>query len=100
MISPVSSVSSISSVGGASAPTSATSPAEGGFASKIGDALKSTSAAENQADMMARDIASGGQTPIHELMVATTKATLSVEMLSQVRNRAIQAYQEIMQMQV
>jgi flagellar hook-basal body complex protein FliE len=33
-------------------------------------------------------------------MVATTKAALSVEMLVQVRNKAIEAYQEIMRMQV
>jgi flagellar hook-basal body complex protein FliE len=49
---------------------------------------------------MAQDIARGGETSIEELMVATTKATLTTEMLVQVRNRAVEAYQEIMRMQV
>jgi flagellar hook-basal body complex protein FliE len=33
-------------------------------------------------------------------MIATTKATLSVDMLVQMRNRAVEAYQEVMRMQV
>lgn len=96
MISPISSVGSVSSIGS----TNPVERASGGFADKIGSALESASAAEQSADLMAQDIARGGSTPIHELMVATTKATMTVELLAQVRNRAIQAYQEVMQMQV
>jgi flagellar hook-basal body complex protein FliE len=33
-------------------------------------------------------------------MIASTQATLSVDLLVQVRNRAVEAYQEIMRMQV
>lgn len=97
LISPISSVTSISGAGAVD-PTQKSAPA--GFAEKIGSALQDASATERQADLMAQDVAQGGPTPIHELMVATTKATLTVEMLTQVRNRAIQAYQDVMQMQV
>lgn len=99
MISPISSVGSVASIGSTN-PVEKAGPAGTGFADKIGSALESASAAEQQADSMAQDIARGGSTPIHELMVATTKATMTVELLAQVRNRAIQAYQEVMQMQV
>jgi flagellar hook-basal body complex protein FliE len=72
----------------------------GGFASSVRNALESVSAAERQADAIAVDIASGGQSGVHELMVATAKASLSVDLLVQVRNRAVEAYQEIMRMQI
>ena len=75
-------------------------PAKTSFAEAIGNALEGVSAAEGKADMLAKDIASGGDTPVHELMVAMSEASLSLEMLVQVRNRALEAYQEIMRMQV
>jgi flagellar hook-basal body complex protein FliE len=71
-----------------------------GFGEKIMGALEGVSGAEAEADRLVRDVATGGPTSVHELMVATTKAALSVEMLVQVRNKAIEAYQEIMRMQV
>jgi flagellar hook-basal body complex protein FliE len=96
-ISGISSVGSISSIGATSKPE-ATPGA--GFADKVSGALTQASDAEKSADLMAQDVAAGGDTPIQELMIASTKATLSVEMLVQVRNRAVEAYQEIMRMQV
>jgi flagellar hook-basal body complex protein FliE len=71
-----------------------------GFESRMQDALESVAAAERDADLKVQDVATGGDTPIHELMVATTKAALSVDLLVQTRNRAVEAYQEIMRMQV
>lgn len=71
-----------------------------GFKDGLSDALQSVSDAEQQADLLARDIATGGSTSVHDLMVATSKASLSLEMAVQVRNRAVEAYQEIMRMQI
>ncbi len=71
-----------------------------GFGQVIAGALDAVSAAEAGADAIAQDIAAGGDSGVHELMVAMTKASLSVELLAQVRNRALEAYQEIMRMQV
>ena len=86
----------IAPVGGAA---SASAPAAG-FGDTVGKALESVSAAENQADALAQRLAAGEDVGIHELMVATSKAQLSVEVLVQVRNKAVEAYQEIMRMQV
>ena len=72
----------------------------GGFGATIADALESVSQAEFNADMLAQDVATGGDTSVQELMVAMTKASLSVDLLVQVRNRAVEAYQEIMRMQL
>lgn len=105
MTSPIGAVpgiSGISSITGSRSVTGDgnTGVADGTFAGKVGNALQSVSNTEKAADLMAQDVAAGGDTPVHELMVATTKATLTVDMLVQVRNRAVEAYQEVMRMQV
>jgi flagellar hook-basal body complex protein FliE len=98
-VSGISGISGISSVGG-NRGTERVTPSDGTFADRVGNALQSVSNTEKSADLMAQDVAAGGDTPIHELMIATTKATLSVDMLVQMRNRAVEAYQEVMRMQV
>jgi flagellar hook-basal body complex protein FliE len=99
MTTPIGAVSGISSIATTRSPEPVT-PADGSFSDKVGNALRSVSEAERSADLMAQDVAAGGDTPVHELMIATTKATLSVDMLVQMRNRAVEAYQEVMRMQV
>ncbi len=100
MTSPIGPISGITSI--VRPATERITPAADGanFADKIGNALQSVSDGERTADLMAQDVAAGGDTPVHELMIATTKATLGVETLVQVRNKAVEAYQEIMRMQV
>ncbi len=98
------SIAPIPAVAPAVAPP-ATRPAAGapgapGFAEAVSGALDAVSAAEAQADAAVQDVAAGGETGVHDLMVAMTKASLSVELLAQARNRAVEAYQEIMRMQV
>lgn len=100
MVVPISGVGAVTSVGRVAAAGGVERTAAPGFAEKVQGALEAVSTAEREADTKARDVAAGGDTPVHELMVATTKASLSVEMLVQLRNRAVEAYQEIMRMQV
>ncbi|HEX7098651.1 MAG TPA: flagellar hook-basal body complex protein FliE [Acidimicrobiia bacterium] len=71
-----------------------------GFEEGLGNALQSLSDAEKYADAVATDIATGGSSSVHDLMIATSKASLSLELAVQVRNRALEAYQEIMRMQI
>ena len=102
MTSPIGSISGISGLSGISSPATQRVDATGdsSFADKIGGALQTVSDGEHAADLLAQDVAAGGDTPVHELMIATTKAQLGVETLVQVRNKAVEAYQEIMRMQV
>jgi flagellar hook-basal body complex protein FliE len=46
------------------------------------------------------DVLQGGPTPVHEAMVATEEASLSFEFLGEMRNKIVDAYQQVMQMQV
>ena len=53
-----------------------------------------------QADMQVRQLAVGDDTNIHQVMIALEKARLSLELVVQVRNKILEAYQNVMQMQV
>jgi flagellar hook-basal body complex protein FliE len=46
------------------------------------------------------DVLNGGPTPVHEAMVATEEASLSFEFLAEMRNKVVESYQTVMQMQV
>ena len=51
-------------------------------------------------DKMATALSTGKTQNIHETMLAVTHAELSFNLMVQVRNKALDAYQEIMRMQV
>ena len=52
------------------------------------------------ADQLGAQVATGKLENIHDFMAASAKANLAVELTASVRNRAVEAYQEIMRMQV
>jgi flagellar hook-basal body complex protein FliE len=91
----------IGAVTGPAAPGAATParPAAPGFGEALRSGLAEVSQLEHAADATTQAVATG-DAQIHDLMIATTKAQLGVEMLVQVRNRAVEAYQEIMRLQV
>ena len=47
-----------------------------------------------------QQVHAGGEANLHDAMIAMEKADISLRYLIQVRNKAIDAYQEIMRMQV
>lgn len=51
-------------------------------------------------DKAIQGLASGENKNLHEVMIAMEKASISFQFMSQVRNKAIEAYQEVMRMQV
>jgi flagellar hook-basal body complex protein FliE len=55
---------------------------------------------QQTASQMVSDVLKGGPTPVHEAMVATEEASLSFEFLAEMRNKVVDAYQQVMQMQV
>ena len=93
-------VTSVTSTAGVNAARSATPTAAPGFGDTISNALQAVSESEFAADAIAESVATGGEATVQQLMVSMTKAQLNVDLLVQVRNRAVEAYQEIMRMQV
>ncbi len=53
-----------------------------------------------EADARINDLATGKQTDIHQTMIAMEKASVSFELLMQIRNKVITAYDKIMRTQV
>jgi flagellar hook-basal body complex protein FliE len=93
--------SGIAPVAGASGGTAATGAAgRGSFADAVQRGLEAVSKQEFQADGLTEALASGQPVQIQDVMAATTKSQLSLDLLVQVRNKALDAYREITNMQV
>jgi flagellar hook-basal body complex protein FliE len=83
-------------------------PAVGGASESKGgtffDALQSTMEEVNknqlEADQSIKDLVAGRTKNIHETMLQLQKADLSLKTMMQVRNKVLEAYKEIMKMQV
>jgi len=55
---------------------------------------------QNNADQAITNVQLGRSGSIHEAMIALEKADLSFRAMMQVRNKILEAYQEVMRMQV
>lgn len=85
----------------AQATTAARAPeAAPGFAETLAEGLGEASRLEQHADAVATDVASGGPSRIEDLMVATSQSQVATDLVLAVRNRAVEAYQEIMRLPV
>lgn len=81
---------------------SVAAPAEGAsFSSALTQALRSVSDTQNQATRLQREVALDNPTvSIEETMIAMQKSQIGFQAAVQVRNRLVQAYSDIMNMQV
>ncbi|PIT99177.1 MAG: flagellar hook-basal body complex protein FliE [Bdellovibrionales bacterium CG10_big_fil_rev_8_21_14_0_10_45_34] len=70
------------------------------FASTLKDAITSVNSLQKNADLSAQKLVAGDRQSLHETMVAMEKADIALRLMVQVRNKLIDAYQEIMRMQV
>lgn len=70
------------------------------FAATLNDAVNSVNQAQKDSDRKMQELATGKSQNIHETMIAAEKADLALRLMVQVRNKIIEAYQEIMKMQV
>jgi flagellar hook-basal body complex protein FliE len=94
-ISPISAAGA-SPLAAAARPQAAAAPT--GFGDALMKGMQQVSSLEHQADAVTQSIATGGPAQIADLMVASTKASIAVDLLVQTRNRAVEAYQEVMRM--
>ena len=74
------------------------------FANNLGKSitagLTSVSDAKHAADKAQEILATGGDVSVHDVMIAAEKASLSMQMAVQLRNRMISAYTEITNMAI
>lgn len=70
------------------------------FLSALQSAVMETNTALSGADRAATDFATGKAKNLHDVMIAMEKADISLRTLTAVRGKVLEAYQEIMRMQV
>jgi len=78
--------------------------AAGGGGATFADVLRNSISQANehqvQADQAIRELVAGRTKNIHETMLAVERADSSLKLMMQVRNKVLDAYREIMRMQV
>lgn len=70
------------------------------FGSVLKDAIMDINKLQTDADKAIANVQLEDAGSIHEAMIALEKADISFQVMMQVRNKIIDAYQQIMQMQV
>lgn len=71
-----------------------------GFSDMLADAVSQTNEAQLNADKASVALQTGKAENLHEVMLSMEEADISMRLLVQMRNKAMDAYQEIMRMQV
>ncbi len=91
-----------SAPGGKLLPSSGLSGGEkpGAFAGMLNNMLSSTNDQMVNAGVESKAMLAGETKNIHEVMIALEKANISFRFLTQVRNKAVEAYQEVFRMQL
>lgn len=82
------------------ADTSEISKASRSFSSLLTSTIKEVEKQQSEGEMAINKLNSGQAKNLHEVMIAVEEADISMRMLVQMRNKAIQAYEEIMRMQI
>lgn len=98
---PISGIEGISSLNGLLGETSATTTADGeSFANILTEALGNAGELEAVDNVSAAALLSEDASNLHNVVLETQKAQLAVDLAVQVRNRCVEAYNEILRMQV
>ena len=70
------------------------------FGNILTDSIQQVNRLQVEADSSINGLATGKQTDIHRTMIAMEKASISFELLMQIRNKVISAYDKIMRMPI
>lgn len=70
------------------------------FGDTLKQALNQVNQLEQQSSHMGKLLAAGKIDNVHDVIIAGQKASIAVELTVQVRNKVVEAYQEVMRMQV
>ena len=74
--------------------------APGGFGTILEGMVRDVNKLQTQANQQIAKVQTEGAGSIHEVMIAMEKADISFRTMMQVRNKLLEAYQEVMRLQV
>ena len=72
----------------------------GGFADLLGKAVGQLQAVSDNADTKVNAMATGKDVELHDVMLAVETESLAMSLATTIRNRAVEAYQEVFRMQM
>ena len=70
------------------------------FADVLKGSIEKVNGLQTEADQATQQFLLGNDSNIHQVMIAMEKANLSFQMMMQVKNKIVNAYEEMMRMQV
>lgn len=74
--------------------------AGGSFESMLGNFVNEVAQKQTTATTAVNGLLSGQNVPLHQAMISVEEASVSFQMMVEVRNRLLDSYQELMKMQV
>ena len=99
MMDMVGGISAIGAAGAATGPGAPAAPASG-FLAAMERAVESVNQDVAVAETSLQQLASGQPVEVHDVMIALEKARIGVQTVIQIRNRMVEAYQDLMRMQI
>lgn len=73
---------------------------ESGFATLLKESVNKTNELQQTASKAVEQAVLNQETDLHRVMIAQEEASITFELLMEVRNKLLEAYQQIIQMQV
>ena len=70
------------------------------FSAMLQNSLEEVNQHQHEADRAIKELVAGRSKNVHETMLAIERADMSLKLMMQVRNKVLDAYREIMRMQV
>ena len=99
-VAPQLSTDAVTSSTGASGASGATSGVGSAFGDLLVDGLDRLEAVQDKSDKLAVQAATGDLDDIHDYTLAATEASVTAQLTVAVRNRALEAFNEIMRMPI
>ena len=71
-----------------------------GFGKALMNAIEGLDSVQKSADDKAMDLATGEPVDLHDVMISRDSASLHMQLALQVRNKLVEAYQDVMRTQI
>ena len=84
----------------ATKPVVSSSEAQQNFANTLKDAISKVNDQQVQSDVATNKLINGENIELHEVMIASQKASITLNTTIEIRNKVVEAYQEIMRLSV
>jgi flagellar hook-basal body complex protein FliE len=81
-------------------PTPTSYEAQQSFGTYLKDAIQEVNNKQYESDLMTEKLVRGGNVELHDVMITAQKASIALNATMEVRNKVVEAYQEIIRMPV